>query len=132
MKYILQALLVVLFALGTSQASAKSKSISGYWKGGGSFTTSSGTRERTRCRAKIKARSKKRYSIFAKCSTASLGIIEQSGTVKQVGKNRFRGRFTNEDYDIHGSIQITLRGNKQYMSLRSPSGNGNLTLRRLR
>ena len=130
MKLFLAAAVMVLFAMSHTAVLAKSKSITGNWKGGGSFTTSSGTRERTRCNATIRAKKSKRFRIFAKCAVASLGIIEQSGTFKRIGKNRYAGRFTNEEYDIHGSIYITLKGKKQYISLRSSSGRGSLVLRR--
>lgn len=133
MKIFLTSLFMLFFTLSNTMVSAKSRSIVGQWKGGGSFTTPSGSKERTRCRATVRVQSTKRYSVYARCAVASLGIIEQTGMVRRIAKNRYRGRFTNSQYDIHGSIYITLRGNKQYITLRSRGGGkGNLTFRRQR
>ncbi len=130
MKMIMTAVFSLVFILSTTQSYAKSRSLAGSWKGGGSFTTASGTRERTRCRATVRAQKSGRYSVYARCSVASVGLLEQSGIVRSVGKNRYRGRFSNTEYDIHGSINIVVKGNRQYITLRSPSGRGDLVFRR--
>ena len=130
MKMILTTLFSLVFILSTTQSYAKSRSLAGSWKGGGSFTSASGTREKTRCRATVRAQKFGKYSVYARCSVASVGLLEQSGTVKSVGKNRYRGRFSNTEYGIHGSINIVVKGNRQYITLRSPEGGGNIVLRR--
>ncbi len=132
MKMILTALFSLVFILNAPPSYAKSASLVGSWKGGGSFTAADGAKERTRCRATVRAQNSGRYTVYARCSVASVGLLEQSGTVRTVGKNRYRGRFSNTDYDIHGSIHIVVRGNRQYITLRSPSGRGDLVLRRRR
>ncbi len=130
MKMIMAAVFSLVFVLSTTQSHAKSRSLAGSWKGGGSFTTASGAKERTRCRATVRAQRSGRYSVYARCSVASVGLLEQSGTVKKTGKNRYRGRFSNTEYDIHGSINIVVKGSRQYITLRSPSGRGDLVFRR--
>ncbi len=130
MKALLAALLFVFFAAGSTTVLARAKTLEGYWKGGGSFVSASGTKERTRCRATFRARKRNRFAVFARCAIASLGTIEQTGIVRRTGRNRYAGRFTNEEYDISGRIYIVLRGSKQYITLRSSKGRGHLTLRR--
>ena len=130
MKMIMAAVFSLVFVLSTTQSYAKSRSLAGSWKGGGSFTSASGTREKTRCRATVRAHKYGKYSVYARCSVASIGLLKQSGIVKTVGKNRYRGNFSNTEYGIHGSISIVVKGNRQYITLRSPEGGGNLVLRR--
>ncbi|MCP4933620.1 MAG: hypothetical protein GY927_05305 [bacterium] len=130
MKMIMTAVFGLIFVLSSTQSYAKSRSLAGSWKGGGSFTTSSGGKERTRCRAKFRAQKSGRYSVYARCSVASVGLLKQSATVRSVGKNRYRGRFSNSEYDVHGSITIVVKGNRQYITLRSTSGRGDLVFRR--
>ena len=132
MKMILTGLFTLFFILSSTQAYAKSRSIAGYWKGGGSITTSSGNRERTRCRATIRARNAIKYSVVAACSVAGFGIVKQSGTIRRISKNRYRGNFTNYDYGIHGSITVVHHGNRQHVTFRSPKGRASVTLRRRR
>jgi len=132
MRTVLAGFLGLLFIVASAPANARSASIIGHWSGGGSLSTFSGTRERTKCRATIKRRQGARYYLYAKCAIASLGLIYQDGILKKVGKNRYRGRFRNEEYDISGWITILLRGNRQYISLKSEGGRGRLVMRRRR
>ena len=132
MRAVLAVLSGLLLVMASAPANARSASIIGHWSGGGSLSTSSGTRERTKCRATIRPKSGRRYYISARCAVASLGLIHQNGIIRKVDKNRYRGRFRNAQYNISGSITILLRGNRQYVSLKSSGGRGRLVLRRRR
>ncbi|MCF6199983.1 MAG: hypothetical protein L3J67_11440 [Hyphomicrobiaceae bacterium] len=132
MRAVLAGIFGLALVMASAPANARSASIIGNWSGGGSLSTFSGTRERTKCRATIRPKKGKRYFISANCAVASLGLIHQDGILKKVGKNRYRGRFRNAQYDISGSITILLRGNRQYISLKSSGGRGRLVLTRRR
>ena len=43
--------------------------------------------------------------------------MSQSALLQQVGPNRFAGDFTNPEYGVSGSINVTLNGNSLSASL---------------
>ena len=129
MKMIMAAVFSLVFVLSTTQSYAKSRSLAS-WKGGGSFTTSSGAKERTRCRATVRAQKSGRYSVYARCSVALVGLLEQSGTVRSVGKNRYRGRFSNVNMIFMAPSVSLSKAIANISQLRSPSGRGDLVFRR--
>jgi hypothetical protein len=57
------------------------------------------------------------------------GSVEQSASLRRVGPNSFAGSFFNQQFNVSGSIHITVHGNTQTVSLRSSSGSATLTLR---
>jgi hypothetical protein len=101
--------------------------LSGSWSGGGIVRYSDGHSERARCRAHF-SQSGARVSLEAHCATPS-GSVEQSATLRRVGPNSFAGSFFNSQFNVSGSIHITVHGNTQTVSLRSASGSASLTLR---
>ena len=124
--------LIFVFHTGTGQARSlkSSASIIGQWSGGGVVISSDGGRERTRCHSSIRSSGARRYSVFARCAIASLGTVDQRGIIRKIGRNSYRGRFRNDQYDVSGIITIRLQGNRQFVTLRSAKGNGHLVLRR--
>ena len=114
-----------LFSAGA--ANAQSSGLAGYWRGSGHISPSEGARERVRCRVWITRESQRSYRVVARCASQGANI-DQSGRVVQTGSNRFAGEFYNSDYNIRGRIHISLRGNRQYVSMRSESGSGSLEL----
>lgn len=109
------------------QARSEGAPLSGSWSGGGTVLYSDGHREHARCRAHF-SQSGPDVSVEALCATPS-GRVEQSARLRRVGANSYSGRFFNPQYNITGSIHITVHGNTQSVSLRSGSGSASLTLR---
>ena len=119
---------VVLIAAAFAAPQARSEAnLSGSWSGGGIVRYSDGHSERARCRAHF-SQSGAHVSLQANCATPS-GSVEQSATLRRVGPNSFAGSFFNPQFNVSGSIHITVHGNTQTVSLRSASGSASLTLR---
>jgi hypothetical protein len=119
---------IVLVAAAFAAPPARSETnLSGSWSGGGTVRYADGQSERARCRAHF-SQSGSQVSLEAHCATAS-GSVDQSATLRRVGPNSFSGRFYNQQFNVSGSIHITVRGNTQTVSLRSPNGSATLTLR---
>lgn len=115
-------------ALAPQSALAES-GLTGSWKGGGSVSFSSGSREKARCRATFSPTSKTSYEYSATCATQS-GTASASGHVRGNGTN-FKGSFYNAEFDTNGSISITVHGgSSQTVRLLSPKGSALLRLSR--
>lgn len=108
---------------------AMAQSLEGSWSGGGSVALASGQHERARCRAYYSRASATAYTVTATCATPS-GRATQTATVRKVGGNSYRGRFYNSDYNVSGTISVTVGGNRQSVRLTSESGSASLELRR--
>jgi hypothetical protein len=118
---------VVLIAAAFAAPQARSEAnLSGAWSGGGIVRYSDGHSERARCRAQF-SQSGARVSLEAHCATPS-GSVDQSASLHRVGPNSFAGSFFNQQFNVSGSIHITVHGNSQTVSLRSSSGSASLTL----
>jgi hypothetical protein len=115
-------------ALAPQVASADPGGLTGTWKGGGSVSFSSGSRERARCRATFSPTSKTSYEYSATCATQS-GTASASGHVRGNGTN-FRGSFYNAEFDANGTISITVSGRSQTVRLHSSKGSALLRLSR--
>lgn len=103
--------------------------IAGAWSGGGWVDFASGNRERARCRARFSQRSESSYVLSATCATAS-GSVSQTAMIRRTGSNSYSGSFYNKEYDVSGTINITVHGNSQNVRLSSGSGSAVLTLSR--
>jgi hypothetical protein len=110
------------------QAAFAEPGLTGTWKGGGSVSFSSGSREKARCRATFSPTSKTSYEYSATCATQS-GTASASGHVRGNGTN-FRGSFYNAEFDTNGSISITVSGSSQTVRLQSAKGSALLRLSR--
>jgi hypothetical protein len=113
----------------TDPAAAQSANLEGSWRGGGSVAFASGERERAQCRAQYRRASGTSYTLTATCATAS-GRATQTATVRRVGGNTYRGRFHNSEYDVSGTILVTVGGNRQTVRLTSDAGSASFELRR--
>jgi hypothetical protein len=108
---------------------AMAQSLEGSWSGGGSVAFASGQQERARCRAQYRRASAGSYVVTATCATSS-GSATQTATVRQVGGNTYQGQFHNSEYNVSGTIRVTVGGNRQSVRLSSQSGSAHLELRR--
>ena len=110
-----------------SEAAAQSQGLQGYWRGSGFISPAKGQRERVRCRVWISRGSTRTYRVKARCASQAADI-DQTGSVQKTGRNNYAGEFFNSDYNIRGRLRITLRGNRQSVTLHSDAGSGRLTL----
>ena len=115
---------------GNAQVSTRMAvaSLEGSWSGGGTVSFAGGT-ERARCSARFSRAGGHSYTVNATCATAS-GRAAQTATVRQVGTNRYSGRFYNSEYSISGAIDIIVRGSSQIIRLTSDSASAVLNLSR--
>lgn len=119
----------VLMAGLAAGGQAMAQSLEGSWSGGGSVAFASGQHERARCRAQYRRASATSYAVTATCATPS-GRATQTATVYKIGGSTYRGQFHNSEYNISGTIYVTVGGNRQSVQLTSPSGSASLELRR--
>jgi hypothetical protein len=111
------------------EALAQRGGLEGTWHGGGSVSFASGQRERAQCRAQYRRSSATSYTLTATCATPS-GRATQTAIVRQVGGNSYQGRFHNSEYDVSGTIFITVAGNRQSVRLTGGTGSASFELRR--
>ena len=116
--------------IGNAQVSSRLTvaSLEGSWSGGGTVSFAGG-KEQARCKARFSRVSANSYTVNATCATAS-GRAAQTATVRQVGTNRYSGRFYNSEYSISGVIDIIVHGSSQIVRLTSESASGVLNLSR--
>jgi len=119
-----------LHPTGNAQVSTRLTvgSLEGSWSGRGTVSFAGGT-EQARCRARFSRAGEHSYTVNATCATAS-GRAAQTATVRQVGSNRYSGRFYNSEYSISGVIDIIVRGSSQIVRLTSDSASAVLNLSR--
>jgi hypothetical protein len=111
------------------QAAAQSAGLEGSWHGGGSVAFASGQQERAQCRAQYRRASANAYTVTATCATPS-GRATQTATLRQVGGNSYQGQFRNAEYDVSGTISVTVSGNRQSVRLTGDGGSAAFELRR--
>lgn len=116
--------------IGNAQVSSRLTvaSLEGSWSGGGTVSFGGG-KEQARCKARFSRAGAHSYTVNAICATAS-GKAGQTATVRQVGTNRYSGRFYNSEYSISGAIDIIVHGSSQIIRLTSESASGVLNLSR--
>lgn len=117
------------FLILPDDARARPAGLTGSWSGGGWVDFASGKREIARCRARFTARSETSYSVNAVCATPS-GRVSQTATLRRTGANRYSGSFYNSEYDVSGTISITVSGNSSSVRLSSDRGSAVLSLSR--
>lgn len=121
---IVAASLVLVAGAGAAVADT----LSGSWSGAGSVAYSQ-TTEKARCKANYARVSGTLYRMNASCATPS-GRVDQTATLNRVGDNEYAGSFHNPQYNVSGSIHVTLRGDSQHVNLSGNGGNGSFSLKR--
>jgi hypothetical protein len=110
-------------------ANAHGPSLDGAWSGSGHVRFASGNTEAARCRVRYNRTSAGSYALRGTCATAS-GKASQTARLRHIGGNRYEGTFHNREYDVTGSIHVTVRGNRQTVRLISDAGSASFDLRR--
>jgi hypothetical protein len=121
--------LLMLSPAAPPEAAAQSGGLEGSWRGGGSVSFASGQHERAECRAQYRRASGASYTVTATCATPS-GRATQTATLRQVGGNTYQGQFHNSEYDVSGTIFVTVSGNRQSVRLMGDGGSASFELRR--
>lgn len=117
-------------ALFATPALAEPGDLAGSWSGGGAVVYNTGSKEKARCRAQFSKTGSSSYAMSATCATAS-GKVAQSATLRKTGGNSYSGQFRNPDYNITGSIRVTVNGNSQSVSMSSDAGSASFSMSRL-
>ena len=122
--------LTALLALATPIAPALADSLlEGSWSGSGFVQPSNGQREKVTCKVNYHQLSDTVHSVKATCATSSMKIV-QTGEISTVREGRYIGDFANLEYNISGSVRVTVSGNTQNVVFTSASGGGTLALKR--
>jgi len=120
------ALPVVAF-VGSSQADP-APGLAGSWNGGGWVSFSNGKKEKARCRAHYTGGGSA-YTVTATCAT-SAGKASQTAKVYKVSGTHYKGSFFNSEYNVRGSIRVTVNGTSQNVSLSGDGASAQLNLSR--
>ena len=123
------ASLSAALSVGASEfAFSEGAVLDGSWSGGGTVTFPSGAVEKASCRATYR-RAGNGYAMSGVCATPS-GRAAQTASLQRVSANRFAGTFHNAEYDISGSISVTVNGNTQSVYLNGSGASASIHLRR--
>ena len=90
-------------------APASAEGLVGSWSGSGQVQLPTGDSEKARCKATFHKAGSKSYSMNAVCASSSARVV-QTASLEQVSNNKFSGDFNNPDYNVSGTIIITLSG----------------------
>jgi hypothetical protein len=113
----------------SDRALPQTAGLEGSWRGGGSVSFASGQSERAQCRAQYRRASATSYTLTATCATPS-GRATQTAVVHRVGGNSYQGTFHNSEYNVSGTIFVTVAGNRQTVRLTGDAGSASFELRR--
>lgn len=122
------AVLASLAALALPTAVSAAE-LAGSWSGSGSITLPSGAREAARCNVSYSRSSASSYTAFATCATKS-AKVSQSAKLQRVGGNAYEGSFYNSEYNVSGSMYVTVSGSSQSVSLDGGGGQASFRLSR--
>ncbi len=120
--------LTCALGLASSDIALSEPGLEGSWSGGGTVTFATGSAEKASCRATYR-RSGNGYFMNGVCATPS-GRAAQTAQLRKVGANSYSGSFYNQEYDISGSIHVTVHGNSQSVRLSGSNASANIHLRR--
>jgi hypothetical protein len=123
--YLLSVLLLGAMPATTHAAPA---TIEGSWSGSGIAKLRNRV-DRVVCRVNFARIEQKSYRVSSFCSMGDRRY-EQSGRVTSVGGNRYTGWVFNEQFNERGSVQLSQRGSRLSVTVRSGRGTANLTLSR--
>jgi hypothetical protein len=122
------AFVAVTVGVVTPPSAQQQPSIGGNWSGGGTVTLSSGNVEKVRCRATFSP-SGNGASMSASCANATARVT-QTAELTRVSATRYIGEFRNPEYNISGSIRITLSGNTLNAALSGGGGSASMSMNR--
>lgn len=104
-------------------------SLEGSWSGSGQVHFPSGASEAARCKASFRRAGGNSFSMSAICATPS-ARVQQTANLERVSANRFVGDFHNAEYNVTGSIVISVRGSGLSASMSGGGASAEFSLRR--
>jgi hypothetical protein len=104
-------------------------SLEGSWSGNGRVLFPSGASESARCRAIFRKAGGNSFSMSATCATQS-ARVQQTANLERVSANRFVGDFHNAEYNVTGSITISVRGSGLSASMSGGGASAQFSLQR--
>jgi hypothetical protein len=119
---------VLLLGAMPATAHAAPATIEGSWSGSGIAKLRNRV-DRVVCRVNFARIEGKSFRVSALCSTGGRRY-EESGRVTSVGGNRYTGWVLNEQFNERGNVQLSQRGSRLSVTVRSSRGIANLTLSR--
>jgi hypothetical protein len=108
---------------------ASAEALAGSWSGTGSVTLPSGATEKARCKVSFNKKGGKTYGMDAVCASSSARVA-QSASLEQVGTNKYAGNFTNTEYNVSGTINVTVNGGSLSAALKGGGGSAFFNLSR--
>lgn len=117
----------LMLMLGSTLAAAAD--LAGSWSGSGSIMLPSGARENARCNVSYSKSSGSSYTAFATCATKSTKVT-QSAKLRRIGGNEYEGSFYNSEYNVSGSMSVTVSGASQSVHLSGGGGQASFRLSR--
>ena len=126
MRYFVGLLLLMLTCVAPSILAVAVTSIEGSWIGSGTVSHR-GNVDRVQCRVRYTKSSEKTYATSSVCTTEN-GRYEISGHVTKIGGNRYQGTVTSGNET--GRVTMVHSGDRQSVSVTSPSGSAKITLSR--
>ena len=121
--------LSLTLALGTFAVAdaAPAAPILGSWAGSGTAQSNKGRKESVRCRVRYTKDSGKTFGFSGSCT--SLGQTKSGrGRLVKSGNNRYAGRLFDSEHTVSGRIVVTVKGNRQFLTVTNEMGSARLTL----
>jgi hypothetical protein len=128
-RFLLAVAMGILLTGSSHAVEVEKVSLAGTWTGGGIVAFGSGDRERARCHAVYTARSESTYAMTGTCTIAS-GNLSQTAILKRTSPNSFSGSFYNQEYQVSGTVTVSIQGKNQRAVLSSSSGSVALSLKK--
>ena len=126
MRYFVGLLLLMLTCVAPSILAVAVTSIEGSWIGSGTVSRGANV-DRVQCRVRYTKSSENSYATSSVCTTEN-GRYEISGHVTKIGDNRYQGTVTSGNET--GRVIMVHRGDRQSVTVTSPSGSAKVTLSR--
>ena len=126
MRYFVGLLLLMLTCVAPSILAVAVTSIEGSWIGSGTVSRGANV-DRVQCRVRYTKSSEKTYATSSVCTTEN-GRYEISGHVTNIGGNRYQGTVTSGNET--GRVTMVHSGDRQSVTVTSPSGSAKITLSR--
>jgi hypothetical protein len=126
MRYVIGLLLLMLTCVAPSTLAVAVTSIEGSWIGSGTVSRGANV-DRVQCRVRYTKGSEKTYATSSVCTTEN-GRYEISGHVTNIGGNRYQGTVTSGNET--GRVIMVHSGDRQSVTVTSPSGSAKITLSR--
>jgi hypothetical protein len=126
MRYVIGLLLLMLTCVAPSTLAVAVTSIEGSWIGSGTVSRGANV-DRVQFRVRYTKSSEKTYATSSVCTTEN-GRYEISGHVTNIGGNRYQGTVTSGNET--GRVIMVHSGDRQSVTVTSPSGSAKITLSR--